>query len=70
MGFTKETGFMLFVFENVRAKEFQGNQALELGVFGFIDNPHAAPADLGEDPVMADGGADHDGQIVALPDTW
>ena len=39
-------------------------------VISLIDNTHAAPADFGEDLVVADRAADHDGQIVALPDTW
>ena len=35
MGFTKETGFMLFVFEYVGAEEFQSHRPLELGVLGL-----------------------------------
>ncbi len=70
MRFTKETLFVLLVFENVRAKEFQGDRALQLRVFGLVNDTHAAPADFGEDLVVADGFADHDGQIVPLPDRW
>ena len=36
----------------VRRQELQSNQALELEIFGFIDNPHPAPADLLDDPVF------------------
>ena len=39
-------------------------------VLGLIDDTHAAPAEFGEDLVVADGLADHDSQIVALRDTW
>ncbi|MCL6632517.1 MAG: acyl--CoA ligase, partial [Alicyclobacillus herbarius] len=36
-------------------KEFQGDRAAEFGVFGFIDDAHAASADAGEDLVMGNG---------------
>ena len=37
--------------------QLQSNRALQLRVLGFIDNTHAAPAEFGEDLVMADRGA-------------
>ena len=36
----------------------------------FVNDVHPAFADLGEDLVVADRATDHDGQILALPDTW
>ncbi len=68
--FAKEPLLVLFVFEHFRSKELQRDRALELGVFGLVHHTHPTPADFGEDLVVADRAADHDGQIVALPDTW
>jgi len=41
-------------------EELQGNGALELGVFGLVDDTHATAAELLDDPVMRNGLADHD----------
>ena len=35
-------------------------------VFGFVNHTHPTFTELGQDLVMADGGADHDGSIVPL----
>ena len=40
-------------------KKFQGDEAAELGVFGFVDHTHAAATEQFEDAVMRDGLADH-----------
>ena len=60
---------MLLVFENVGAKEFQCDKTLQLGFFGLVDDTHPALAELGQDLVVANGGADHNTQIVALSDS-
>ena len=39
--------------------------AVELRVFGLVDDTHAAPAEFGEDLVVADGRADHDAPILS-----
>ena len=39
-------------------KEFQGNEAMEFGVFGLIHDTHTATAELLDDAVMRDGLAD------------
>jgi hypothetical protein len=36
-------------------KEFQGNKAAKLGVFGFVHDAHPTPAELLDDAVMRDG---------------
>jgi len=35
-------------------KEFQGDAAVELGVFGFVDNAHSTFSQLAEDAVARD----------------
>jgi hypothetical protein len=40
--------------ESVR-KELQGNEAVELDVFGFVDHTHPASTKFFEDAVMRDG---------------
>ena len=67
---SEEADFQLFVFQDFHPKKLQGDGSSELGVFGFIDDTHAASAEFGEDLRVADGGADHDAQIVPLPDSW
>ena len=61
--FAKEPLFVFLVFEHVGAKEFQGNRALKLRVLGLVDDTHGAPAEFGEDLVVADRFADHDAQL-------
>jgi hypothetical protein len=40
-------------------QEFQGNEAAEFGVLGFVDHTHAASADFFDDNVVRYGLADH-----------
>jgi len=40
-------------------KKFSGDAAAEFGVFGFVDNTHAAAAKFAEDFVMGDGFVEH-----------
>ena len=70
LSFTIEALPGFFILQEVCCEEFQRNRAAELGVFGLVDNPHPAPPQFGEDLVVADRAADHDGHIVALRDTW
>ncbi|MGH7494780.1 MAG: hypothetical protein ACREOO_20605 [bacterium] len=51
--------FSLSVAAQLRRQEFEGNEALELGVFGFVDDAHAATAELFEDFVMRNGLTKH-----------
>ncbi len=50
----------------MRRQKLQRDSALEFEIFGLVDDPHPAPAEFGEDLVVADRAANHDGQIVAL----
>ena len=54
--------------DGVRGQELQRNPALEVRVLGKIDRTHPAGADVAEDPVVGDGGADHAREIL-LPST-
>ena len=40
-------------------KEFQGDEAVELGVLGLVDHSHAAATEFFEDAVVRDGLANH-----------
>src|SRR6266853_2834029 len=58
-GFAKEAFESLFVAMRGLRKKFQGDTAAELGVFSFVDDTHAAFAELAEDAVMGDGFVEH-----------
>ncbi len=47
------------IFSQCLGQELQGDQAAQLGVLGFIHHAHAAAAELLQNPVMRDGGANH-----------
>ena len=42
-------------------KEFEGDEAAQLGVFSFVNNTHAATTELLDDAVVRDGLVDHEG---------
>ena len=42
----------------VFGQEFQGDEAVEEGVFGFVDDAHSAAAESFEDAVVRDGLSD------------
>ena len=64
LGFAHETGLFLFTGELVDGRELQRNRATQLGVLGFVGHTHPAFTELGDDFVVADSLADHDGSIV------
>ena len=68
LGLAQKPRPLILVLEGLTREELQGYGAFELRVLGLVNDTHAAPAELGEDLVMADRVADHDGQIVPLPD--
>ena len=63
--FTIEPLSSFLVFEKVSSLELERNRALELEVLGLIDDTHAALPEFFGDLVVADGGADYDGPVLA-----
>ncbi len=59
LGFQDETLLGCRVPGHVRREEFQGDEAFEIGVLGFIDHPHPAFTEFFEDPVMGDNASYH-----------
>ena len=51
-------------------QELEGDEAAELGVFGFIDHAHAAIAQLFEDAVVRDGLIDHPGDLTFVASSY
>ena len=49
----------LGIVNHIVRQEFQGDEAVEFGVFGFVHHTHAAPAELLNDAIVRDGLADH-----------
>ena len=49
-------------------EELEGDGASELGVFGFVDDTHAAFPDFFEDFVVADVAAGHLGALPIMPE--
>ena len=58
-----EAGLLLVV-EGTMCKELQRNRAIEPCILSLVDDAHAALAELFDDPVVADGLADHDGPVL------
>ena len=58
MRFPLETGEHLKIFRDIIGEEFQGNKAMQAGVFGFIDHAHAAAAKPVHDVVVGKNLAD------------
>jgi hypothetical protein len=48
LGFALEAGESLRVGGDVFGEEFEGDEAMEAGVFGFVDNAHAAAEFVGD----------------------
>ena len=49
----------LAVLGHVFGEKFQGDEAIEPGVFGFVNDTHAATTQLFDNAVVRDGLADH-----------
>ncbi len=54
----------LRVARHLLGQKFQGDEAAEFGVFRFVDDAHAATAELLDDAVVRDSLADHWSRIV------
>ena len=57
--FAAETLERLAIFGHFFGKEFQGDGAVQAGVFGFVDHAHAATAEFFENAVVRNGLANH-----------
>ncbi len=64
-GFLGEAALALGVVHAVRREEFEGDEAVEVGVAGFVDNAHAALAEFFEDVVMGERGTGQRGRQTA-----
>src|SRR5882762_434369 len=58
-GFAEEAFERLRIAVRVLWEKFQGDAAAELGVFGFVDDAHAAASKFAEDFVVGDGFVEH-----------
>ncbi len=66
LGFALEAGQGLRVFGDFIGQEFQGNKAMQLHVFGFIDHAHPAAAEFVDDAIVGDGLADHAQNLTSV----
>ena len=57
LGFALEAAEGLLVAGNFVGKKFQRDEALQAGVFGFVNDAHASAAEIFDDAVMGDGEA-------------
>lgn len=61
LGFALEARKSLGIAGDVVGEEFKGDETMKAGVFGFVDNAHAATADFIDDAVVGDGLTDKRG---------
>ena len=59
LGLLDEAGLALRVGDLLGRQHLDGHEAVQVGVAGFIDDAHAAFAELLGDLVVQDGAADH-----------
>ena len=57
--FALETGKSLRVLGYFIGQEFQGDEAMQLHILGFVDDTHPAAAEFFDDAVVGDGLVDH-----------
>ena len=62
----RHTPVQRIVVKSLRREELQRDRLFQ----AEDTKPHPALAELAGDLAVADGGAEHDAQIVPLPDTW
>jgi hypothetical protein len=59
LGFALEALERLMIVGQGFGEEFQGHEAMELGVFCFVNDAHAAATEFFGDAIVGDGAADH-----------
>ena len=57
-GFALEAFESGAIFGHIVGEEFQGDEATEGGVFGFVDHAHAAATEFFDNAIVGDGAAD------------
>jgi hypothetical protein len=66
LSLSPESGLDFLFTQQVGRKELQRDRALEVRVFGLVDNTHPAFTELLGDAVVADGLTDHETPILPL----
>ena len=61
-----ETGQSLRVLGDFIGQEFQGDEAMQLHVFGFVDDTHPSTTKFFDDAIVRDGLADHCSRMLRL----
>ena len=64
LGFALKAGERLRIAGYFIGKEFQGDEAMQARVFGFVNHAHAAAAEFLDDAIVGDGLADHFWSII------
>jgi hypothetical protein len=64
---TEEAFLFFLAFPDVGGKELQSHEAVEFGVFGFVNDTHATFSKLLKDFVVADGRSNHPNLRGLLP---
>ncbi len=59
LGFALKSGQDLGIAGDIFGEKFQGNEAMEARVLSFVNDSHAATAELFGDPVVRDGLTNH-----------
>jgi len=57
--FALKAGKRLRIAGNLFGQEFQGHESVQAGIFGLINDAHAAATELLDDAVMGDGLTNH-----------
>ena len=68
LGFALEAGESLRIGGNVFGEEFEGDETMEAGVFGFVNDTHAAAAEFVRDVVVGEVLSDQ--RWVTLVGEW
>jgi hypothetical protein len=59
LGLALETGQSLGIFGYFVGQEFQGYEAAQFDVFGFVDDTHASATEFFDHSIVRDGLSDH-----------
>jgi hypothetical protein len=68
--FALEAGESLRVIGDFIGQEFQGDEAMELDIFSFVDDTHPAATEFFDDAIARDGLPNHALPNRCLPNRW